>query len=118
VARRLVRERLCARTVTIKVKYADFAICTRQATLPSPVQDTDAIHKAALGLLARIPLDKRRVRLTGVSVGGLVESPEQPMLFPDRHAAKRRTVEEVSVRIAERFGDERAITRATLLEND
>jgi DNA polymerase-4 len=118
VARRLVREGLCARTVTVKIKYADFAICTRRATLSSPVQDTDAIHQAALGLLARIPLDKARVRLTGVSVGGLMASQEQPLLFPDRQAAKRRTVEEVAVRIAERFGDERAITRATLLEKD
>jgi len=115
VARRLVRERLRARTVAIKIKYADFTIRTRRVTLPEPVQDTDAIHTAALGLLARVSIEGRRVRLTGVSVSGLVDGPPQRTLFPDQASAKRRKLEEVAAEIADRFGDERAVTRATLL---
>src|SRR5205823_2547342 len=94
----------------------DFTLRTRGATLPEPVQDTDAIHRAAVELLARVPLDARRVRLTGVSVGGISENRPAPSLFPDEHAEKRRRVEEVTARIAERFGDEGAVTRATLLD--
>ena len=41
---------LSARTVTVKIKYADFTLRTRRATLPEPVQDTDAIHRAAVEL--------------------------------------------------------------------
>jgi DNA polymerase-4 len=115
VARRLVREGLSARTVAIKIKYADFTIRTRRVTLPSPAEDTDAIHAAALALLARVPLENRRVRLTGVSVSGLLQGAGEPTLFPDEASAKRRKVEEVAARIADRFGDERAVTRATLL---
>ncbi len=115
IARRLVRAELWARTVTLKVKYADFTLRTRRATLPEPVQDTDAIHRAAVELLARVSLDARRVRLTGVSVGGISESRPDPPLFPDERAEKRRRVEEVAARIAERYGDEQAVTRATLL---
>ena len=115
VARRLIREELCARTVAIKVKYADFTVRTRRLTLPSPAQDTDAIHEAALSLLARVPLESRRVRLTGVSVSGLVAGPPERTLFPHEASARRRKVEEVSAQIADRFGDERAVTRATLL---
>jgi DNA polymerase-4 len=115
VARRLVRAELSASTVTVKVKYADFTLRTRRTTLPERVQDTDAIHRAAVELLARVPLEGRRVRLTGVSVSGIAEGPPAPTLFRDERAEKRRRVEEVAARIADRFGDEGAVTRATLL---
>ena len=115
IARRLVRAHLSAHTVTVKVKYADFTLRTRRATLPEAVQDTDAIHRAAVELLARVPLEGRRVRLTGVSVSGIAEGSPAPTLFRDERAEKRRRVEEVSARIADRYGDEGAVTRATLL---
>jgi DNA polymerase-4 len=116
VARRLVRAELWARTVAVKVKYADFTLQTRRATLPEPVQDTDAIHRAAMELLGRVPLQGRRVRLTGVSVSGITPRQPERTLFPDESAEKRRRVEEVTARIADRYGDERTVTRATLLD--
>ncbi|HEY1695286.1 MAG TPA: DNA polymerase IV [Polyangiaceae bacterium] len=116
VARRLVRAGLAGHTVTVKVKYADFRVRSRRVTLPEAVRDTDAIHRAAMGLLARMPLEGRRVRLTGVSVSGLVDGKPAPALFPDASAAKRQRVEELALRIADRFGDEHAVTRATLLD--
>jgi DNA polymerase-4 len=116
VARRLVRSGLAARTVAIKIKYADFTLRTRRATLPEPVQDTDAIHRIAVELLSGVPLDRRRVRLTGVSVSGFVQGKRQTALFPDPLADKRRTLEEVTARIAERFGDEGAVRRASLID--
>jgi len=115
VARRLVRAGLAARTVVVKIKYADFTLRTRRATLPEPVQDTDAIHRAAVQLLARVPLDRRRVRLTGVSVASLVRGASAATLFTDPQAEKRRVLEQVTARIADRFGDERALTRASLI---
>jgi DNA polymerase-4 len=115
VARRLVRAGLSARTVAVKIKYADFSLRTRRTTLAEPVQDTDAIHRAAVEALSRIPLQGRRVRLTGVSVSGIHEGPPPPALFRDENAEKRRRIEEVATRIADRFGDEGVVTRATLL---
>jgi DNA polymerase-4 len=115
VARRLVREGLTARTVTIKIKYADFTLRTRRVTLPSPAQDTDTIHAAALALLSRVSTEGRRVRLTGVSVSGLVGSAPELTLFPDAASTKRQRLEEVAAQIADRFGDEHAVTRASLL---
>jgi DNA polymerase-4 len=115
VARRLVRAGLAGHTVTVKVKYADFRVRSRRVTLPEALRDTDAIHRAAMDLLARMPLEGRSVRLTGVSVSGLVDGRPEPALFPDAGAAKRQRVEELTARIADRFGDEHAVTRATLL---
>ena len=115
VARRLLRADLWGRTVTIKIKYADFALRSRSVTLPEPVQDTDAIHRAAVELLARVPLQGRRVRLTGVGVSGLSVGAPAPALFRDEAAEKRRALEALTVRIAERFGDEHAVVRGSLV---
>jgi DNA polymerase-4 len=114
VARRLVRSGLYARTVVVKVKYSDFTLRTRSATLPEAVQDTDAIYGAAIKLLTRFPLESRPIRLTGVSVSGIETDGPLPLL-PDASAEKRRRVEEISAQISARFGDERTVTRATLL---
>jgi DNA polymerase-4 len=116
VARRLVRSDLSARTVVLKIKYSDFKIRTRSLTLSEPVQDTDAIYRAAVTLLSRIPLESRRVRLTGVSVSGLEPGGPPLTLLPDAESERRRRVEELTARISERFGDERTVTRATLLK--
>jgi DNA polymerase IV len=116
VARRLLREGVSARVVAVKIKYADFTLRTRRTTLPEPVQDTDTLHRTAVALLSRMPLAHRRVRLTGVSVSGLAEGPPPRLLLPDPQADKRQRVEEVAVRIANRFRDEHALTRATLLK--
>ena len=115
VARRLLRADVSAHTVTVKVKYADFTLVSRQLTLPEAVQDTDALHRAALAALARIPLEGKRVRLTGVSAGGIEEGPPQPTLFGDPRAAQRRALEGVAAKLADRFGDERVLTRGSLL---
>jgi DNA polymerase-4 len=116
VARRLVRAGLWALVVTVKIKYDDFTLRTRRATLPAPAQDTDAIHHAALALLDRIPLESRRVRLTGVSASGISARQPPAELFPDTRAEKRRKLEEVTAKIADRYGDEETITRATLID--
>ena len=115
IARRLTRADLRARTIVVKVKYADFSLRSRSLTLPEAVQDTDAIHQAALECLARLPLQQHRVRLTGVSVSGIESGPAAPTLFRDAAADRRRALERVTARIADRFGDEGAVTRASLV---
>jgi len=115
VARRLVRSGMSARVVVVKVKYSDFSLRSRRTTLPEPVRDTDAIHRAAVELLRAVPLGARKVRLTGISVAGLVDGPPPRTLLPDAQADKRQKLEALSVSIVERFGDESALTRAALL---
>jgi DNA polymerase-4 len=71
----LVRKRLTARTVTIKVRYSDFKTVTRSHTLSMPTDDPDVIASWAVELLARTEAAGRPVRLLGVRVQGLVEQP-------------------------------------------
>jgi DNA polymerase-4 len=71
----LDRRKLAARTVTIKVRYADFTTVTRSHTLSVATSDADVISSWAKDLLARTQAGARPVRLLGVRVAGLVEQP-------------------------------------------
>ncbi len=63
----LDRKDLCARTVTVKIRYDDFTTVTRNHTAP-PTRDPQALTARALDLLARTEAGVRPVRLVGVSV--------------------------------------------------
>lgn len=59
------------RTVTVKVKYADFRIVTRSRSFATPIGSAAALAAAAEALLAPLFPPVRPVRLLGVSVAGL-----------------------------------------------
>jgi DNA polymerase-4 len=71
----LERRKLLARTVTVKVRYADFKTVTRSHTLSQHTADADLIASWAVELIARTEAGARPVRLLGVRVTGLVEQP-------------------------------------------
>ena len=115
VADRLVNKGLWARVVTLKIKYGDHRICTRQARLPRAVADTDAIFEAAGDLLARFDALDAGVRLTGVSVSSLTKHPDAE-LFPDEERARRERLATTTRALRERFGVA-GVTRASLIAN-
>lgn len=60
-----------ARTVTLKVKFADFEIITRSRSVSSAVADRDGLAELAIGLLKdNMPFPKP-IRLLGVSLSSL-----------------------------------------------
>lgn len=74
VARSAADQRLPARTVTLKLKWSDFHITTRQSPLHTPTNEQAPVVAEALALLRRefanaIHLD-RAVRLVGVGLSG------------------------------------------------
>jgi DNA polymerase-4 len=113
VADRLVNKGLWARVVTLKIKYGDHRIRTRQARLPSAVSDTDAIFRVASDLLARFDALDSGVRLTGVSVSSLTKLPDAE-LFPDAERARRERLAATTRALRERFGTA-GVTRASLI---
>ena len=83
-AGRMRKAGLVGRTVSLSVRFADFAELTRSITLSSPTAVTDEIYAAALGLYERLALDRPRVRRVGVRVEGLVPAEKacvQPTLI-------------------------------------
>ncbi len=113
VADRLVDKGLWARVVTLKIKYGDHQIRTRQMKLPRAVSDTDAIFGAASELLDRFDDLQSGVRLTGVSASELCDEPDED-LFPDVDRQRRERLATTTQALRERFGSA-GLTRASLL---
>ncbi|SDA11701.1 DNA polymerase-4 [Methylobacterium sp. UNC378MF] len=69
-----------ARTVTLKLKFSDFAQVTRAKSLTVPVADRAGLERIGLDLLAGLFPLRRSARLIGVSLSGFAqEAPEEPL---------------------------------------
>ena len=73
VHQRLLKHRLKARTVTLKIKYYDFKIITRSKSFPEPVDDLQLMIDTAKELMAATEPDDVRIRLLGISVSNFGE---------------------------------------------
>ena len=72
VAADLRGDALRARTITVKLRDADFTTRQSSRTLPSPVESDRAIHQVARRLLATLRAARRTgARLLGVTLSGL-----------------------------------------------
>ncbi|WP_245596568.1 DNA polymerase IV [Nocardioides alkalitolerans] len=89
VAERLRSAGLSGRTITIKVRLADFTTVNRSATLPAPVDDGATVARVAKALLTELATTADLgggVRLLGVGVSGLADWVQEDlfsMLEPD-----------------------------------
>jgi DNA polymerase-4 len=77
VASDLRRQGYACRTLTLKLRDADFRTASRQRTLPAATSTTRVIYEAALGLLADLHVHGRRLRLLGLTLSGLTDDARQ-----------------------------------------
>ena len=76
---RIERAGVRGRTVTLKVKYADFTLITRSRSFVAPIADRDAFEAAGQALLAALLPVPKGVRLLGLGLHSIVgESGEAP----------------------------------------
>jgi DNA polymerase-4 len=107
-----------ARTVTIKVRFADFTTITRSRTLDVPTDVGQELYDTARALYDALGLERARIRLVGVRAERLVDAgsaPQQLELGAREHG--RRDAELAADRAARRFGAG-AVRPATLLCRD
>jgi DNA polymerase-4 len=104
-----------ARTVSIKVRFADFTTITRSRTLAVPTDVGQELYDTARGLFDALGLDRARIRLVGIRAERLVEatSAAQQLELGARERG-RRDAELAADRAARRFGAG-AVRPATLL---
>jgi|UniRef100_UPI00404B4D3D DNA polymerase IV len=69
-----LRERsLFAKTISIKIKFADFSSLTRSKTVPIAIDNTHDTYEAVKALYLALRNDGARIRLVGVSLSQLQE---------------------------------------------
>ena len=103
VARELRAEGYAGRTVTLKLRFADFSTITRAHT-GDPTQDGLAIFRAVDALFARVRLSQA-IRLIGVSVSGLGPPGAGQLSLLDPNALRRERLAGAVDRLTSRFGD-------------
>ena len=59
------------RTITLKIKFADFRQITRSRTMQGYLHDFETLHKEVTNLRRSLKLEGEKVRLLGVSISGM-----------------------------------------------
>ena len=73
---RIERSEVQGRTVTLKVKFADFSLITRSKSFGSPVPDFTAFEAAGQALLEALMPVPKGIRLLGLGLHSIVEEQE------------------------------------------
>ncbi len=103
VGRRLRRQRLKGRTITLKLRYSDFTTLTRSRTLARPTACTRTIFETALSLLEAIRL-AGPVRLIGLGVGNFLHGPLQQLLPTQVQNERDERLDYALDRICDKYG--------------
>jgi DNA polymerase-4 len=114
VARRLRAHHYLGRTVTLKVRHADFHTFTRQKVLGVFTDEERTIYGVARMLL-RKNWNGEKVRLLGVSVSSLIRFEEMPQALLFTEDEKYRDLLTIVDRVKDTFGED-ALTRARLVK--
>jgi len=56
------------RTVTVKIKYADFRQVTRSQTLPAIIMSQESLRNVSIGLVRKVLPSANGIRLLGVTL--------------------------------------------------
>ncbi len=102
VAARLARARLAGHTITLKVRFGDFATISRSSRQGAAIAHTTDIWGVVRELLGRAEIGDRSVRLLGVAASDLADAGDSRQLAfgAERRDAAAEAVDDVR----ERFG--------------
>ena len=108
VGQRLRRNGRLARTVTLKIRTADFSTITRSKTLATATDVTDVLWSSTAELFKTWSRGKvAPVRLIGVGVSQLsTEKDQQLALFGEEDVQRHRDLDRTIDQIRERYGDD------------
>ncbi|HEX2175520.1 MAG TPA: DNA polymerase IV [Nocardioidaceae bacterium] len=97
---------VAGRTVTLRIRFADFVTITRSRTLSDPTDLTAEIYAVVGDLYAALRLERARLRLVGVRVEGLIDArtATRQLLLGDRERGWSEAERAVD-RATRRFGD-------------
>ncbi|WP_353711855.1 DNA polymerase IV [Arthrobacter sp. K5] len=115
-AERLRASGLVARTVALKLRYADFSTVTRSRTVHTPLDSAQLIYAVAIQLLESLGSRPLTVRLVGVRAEQLEAAAQTSLqLSLDRRDDNWRAAEQALDKVAQKFGS-KSVLPARLLE--
>ena len=81
---------LFAKTISIKVRFADFSTINRSKTLPLPIDSTHDVYDVVKVLYQALRIERARLRLVGVSLENLSEGAPHQMMLGEREVGWRQ----------------------------
>lgn len=119
VAGRMRAAGLSGRTVTLKVRFADFTTITRARTLPEPTDVSRQIYTTVLELYQALGLQRARIRLVGVRLSSVMDAQGAPIQgLLDEPEFGWRDADRAVDRAQARFGKGAVTSAALLRQND
>lgn len=116
-AERLRSSGMVARTVALKLRYADFSTITRSRTVHTPVDSAQLIYAVAVQLLESLGERAMTVRLVGIRAEQLEDAAQTSLqLSLDRRDDNWRAAEQALDRVSRKFGN-KSVLPARLLDS-
>ena len=81
---------LFAKTISIKVRFADFSTINRSKTLPLPIDSSHDVYDVVKGLYQALRIERARLRLVGVCLENLSEGAPHQMMLGEREVGWRQ----------------------------
>jgi DNA polymerase IV len=116
--KRLREAGLCARTLTLTIRYAGFQTYTRSKTLTKPVNLDSDIYAIFLTLFREHLDKKRKVRLLGTAVSGFSHGDEQLDLLEADRREKLAKLTKATDQLRNKFGFDSLQFGASLRRDD
>jgi DNA polymerase-4 len=117
-ATRLRSSGMVARTVALKLRFADFSTITRSRTVQTPVDSAQLVYAVALQLLESLGTRAMAVRLVGVRAEQLEEAARTSLqLSIDRREENWRAAEQALDEVTRKFGN-KSVLPARLMEQE
>ena len=116
IARNMRLKGYKGKIVTLKVRFSDFKTITRRVTLKQYTYGIFDIQKSAISILENIDLERKKIRLIGVSISGLIENFLLDTLIPSNRSKDESLTEAIDT-ISNKFG-ENILTLAKIIKKD
>jgi len=114
IGNRLRRENYLAKTIKITIRYSNFKTVTHQRKLSIPINSDSDILKESIFLL-RERIEKKPVRLLGVTASSLMNESFDTSLFPKDETDDKflKTID----KIKEKFGERKILLLKSIFNN-
>ncbi|MGM0365437.1 MAG: DNA polymerase IV [Actinomycetota bacterium] len=114
VSRNLNLKQYKAKTLTLKLRFADFSTITRSLTLQRHTSNIMDIYQTAVKILDKTDISRKKIRLIGISASNLKPGFMLNTLFGDQEYERQESITQAMGKISEKFGQDK-ITLARIL---